>query len=86
MKALVFDAHGGPEVLRVGEVPTPTPGAGEVLVRVEAASLNHHDVFTRRGMPGIVTPLPMVLGCDGAGTVAEVGSGVGGLVAAAIAC
>lgn len=78
MRALYFETHGGPEVLRVGEVPTPAPGHGEVLVRVEAASLNHHDVFTRRGMPGIATPLPMVLGCDGAGRVAALGPGVGG--------
>jgi alcohol dehydrogenase len=78
MKALVFDEHGGPEVLRIDEVPTPEPGRGEVLVRVEAASLNHHDLFTRRGMPGITTPLPMVPGCDAAGTVATVGPGVEG--------
>ncbi|MGE5226269.1 MAG: quinone oxidoreductase family protein [Planctomycetaceae bacterium] len=78
MKALFFDEHGGPEVLRIDEVPTPEPGEGEVLVRVEAASLNHHDLFTRRGMPGITTPLPMVPGCDAAGTVATVGPGVRG--------
>lgn len=78
MRALTFDAHGGPEVLRVDEVETPVPGEGEVLVRVEAASLNHHDLFTRRGMPGISTPLPMVLGCDGAGRVAAIGPGVEG--------
>lgn len=76
MKALYFEAHGGPDVLRVGEVPTPTPAEGEVLVRVEAASLNHHDVLTRRGMPGIATPLPMVLGCDGAGRIEAMGPGV----------
>lgn len=78
MKALFFEEHGGPEVLRLGQVPTPEPGEGEVLVRVEAASLNHHDVFTRRGMPGIETPLPMVVGCDAAGTVHALGPGVTG--------
>lgn len=78
MRALYFAEHGGPEVLRMGDVPTPTPAEGEVLVRVEAASLNHHDVFTRRGMPGISTPLPMVLGCDGAGRIAALGPGVEG--------
>lgn len=78
MKALVFDEHGGPEVLRIDEVPTPEPGEGEVLVRVGAASLNHHDLFTRRGMPGISTPLPMIPGCDAASTVATVGLGVQG--------
>lgn len=78
MRALTFDEHGGLDVLRVDEVPTPEPGPGEVLVRVEAASLNHHDVFTRRGMPGIRTPLPMVPGCDAAGRVAVLGDGVTG--------
>jgi alcohol dehydrogenase len=73
-----FEEHGGPEVLRLGEVPTPEPGTGQVLVRVEACSLNHHDVFTRRGMPGIRTPLPMVPGCDAAGSVASLGDGVEG--------
>lgn len=78
MKALFFEEHGGPEVLRIGEVPTPEPGPDQALVEVEACSLNHHDVFTRRGMPGIDTPLPMVPGCDAAGVLAEVGDGVQG--------
>ena len=81
MKALVFAEHGGLEVLRIAEVPTPEPGPGEGLVRVEACSLNHHDVFTRRGMQGISTPLPMVPGCDAAGVLAEVGEGVNGWTA-----
>ena len=78
MKALFFEEHGGPEVLRIGEVPNPEPGPDQALVKVEACSLNHHDVFTRRGMPGIDTPLPMVPGCDAAGVLAEVGDGVQG--------
>ena len=78
MRALYFEEHGGLEVLRVDDVPTPEPGPGEVVLRVEAASLNHHDVFTRRGMPGIATPLPMVPGCDAAGTVVVVGAAVEG--------
>jgi alcohol dehydrogenase len=78
MRAVFFDRHGGPEVLRLGEVPTPEPGPGEVLVRIEACSLNHHDVFTRRGMPGIKVPLPMVPGCDGAGRIELIGDDVGG--------
>ena len=78
VKALFFEEHGGPEVLRIGEVPTPEPGPDQALVKVEACSLNHHDVFTRRGMPGIDTPLPMVPGCDAAGVLAEVGDGVQG--------
>jgi len=78
MKAVSFEQHGGPEVLRLGEVPTPEPGPGEVLVRVEACSLNYHDVFTRRGMPGIRVPLPMVPGCDGAGHIATLGTDIQG--------
>lgn len=76
MRALYFEQHGGPEVLRLGDLPTPEPGPTQALVRVEACALNHHDVFTRRGMPGITTPLPMVLGCDVAGTVEAVGTEV----------
>ena len=78
MKAVTFDEHGGLEVLKFGEVVTPEPSAGEVRVAVQACSLNYHDVFTRRGMPGIKTPLPMIPGCDAAGTVDALGDGVEG--------
>lgn len=78
MKAILFDEHGELDVLRYDEVDTPEPGAGEVRVAVEACSLNYHDVFTRRGMPGITTPLPMIPGCDAAGRVDAVGDGVDG--------
>ncbi len=78
MKAIVFDQHGELDVLRYDDVPTPDPGPGEVRVAVEACSLNYHDVFTRRGMPGIKTPLPMIPGCDAAGTVDAVGDEVDG--------
>jgi len=78
VKAIVFDEHGGLDVLRYDDVPTPQPGPGEVRVAVEACSLNYHDVFTRRGMPGIKTPLPMIPGCDAAGRVDAVGDGVDG--------
>ena len=74
----MFDEHGSLDVLRYGEVETPEPGPGQVRVAVEACSLNYHDVFTRRGMPGIKTPLPMIPGCDAAGTVDSVGDGVSG--------
>lgn len=78
MKAVTFDEHGGLEVLKFGELATPQPGVGEVRVAVEACSLNYHDIFTRRGMPGIKTPLPMIPGCDAAGTVDALGEGVQG--------
>lgn len=78
MKAVSFDRHGGPEVLTYGEFPDPEVPAGFVRVAVAACSLNYHDVFTRRGMPGIKVPLPMIPGCDAAGTIAELGEGVQG--------
>ncbi|MBM3645918.1 MAG: zinc-binding dehydrogenase [Alphaproteobacteria bacterium] len=79
MKAAVVRAHGGPEQL-VYETgfPDPTPGVGDVIVAVRAASLNYHDVFTRRGMPGIKVPMPAIMGLDVAGEIAEVGPGVEG--------
>jgi acryloyl-coenzyme A reductase len=78
MKAAVFHEHGGPEVLRYEEVPTPAPGPGEVLVSVHAASVNRGpDTGVRRdgfGIPGFA--LPHVSGADPAGEVAELGPGV----------
>ncbi len=78
MEAIFLEKHGGLEVLQLGEFPEPALGPDEVRVRVRACSLNYHDVFTRRGMPGIKTPLPMIPGCDAAGEVAELGPGVEG--------
>ncbi len=79
MKAAVVRAHGGPEAL-VFETnfPDPRPGEGDVIVAVKASSLNYHDVFTRRGMPGIKVPMPAIMGLDVAGEIAEVGPGVTG--------
>lgn len=76
MKALRIHEHGGPEVLRWEDVDRPTPGPGQVLVRVLAVSINHLDIWVRRGMPGFPVPFPRVLGCDGTGEVVEVGAGV----------
>ena len=53
MQAVQIHEHGGPEVLRVVELPDPTPGPGEVLARVLAVSVNHLDLWVRRGMPGM---------------------------------
>lgn len=78
MEAIVFDEHGGLEVLKHREIDTPEPGPGEVRVAVEACSLNYHDVFTRNGMPGIKTPLPMIPGCDAAGHIDIVADDVEG--------
>ena len=69
MRAVHLHEHGGPEALRIVDVPVPEPGPGEVLVRVAAVSLNHLDVWVRRGMPGVEMALPHVPGCDGTGVV-----------------
>jgi NADPH:quinone reductase-like Zn-dependent oxidoreductase len=79
VQALRIHRHGGPEVLSLDDVPVPSPAAGEVLVRVLAASVNHLDLFVRAGMPGMPIPFPRVLGCDGTGEIAALGAGVTGL-------
>ena len=76
MQAVHVTAHGDPSVLELVELPTPEPGPGEVQVRVAAVSLNHLDLWVRRGMPGVEIPLPRIPGCDGAGEVSALGAGV----------
>jgi NADPH:quinone reductase-like Zn-dependent oxidoreductase len=79
MKALLLRKHGGLEELQVAtDYPMPGADAGHVVIRVRASSFNYHDVFTVRGMPGIKVPLPVVIGLDMAGEIAEVGPGVSG--------
>ena len=77
MKAIVIHEDGGPEVLRYEDVPDPVAGPGEVLVRLRFASLNHLDVWTRKGLPSV--PKPRILGADGSGVVEALGEGVSGL-------
>src|SRR3954449_13518419 len=77
MKALLLRKHGGLEELAVvNDYPVPTAIDGHVVIRVRASSFNYHDVFTVRGMPGIKVPLPVIVGLDMAGEIAEVGAGV----------
>lgn len=76
MRAVHLVEHGGPEMLRMVQLPLPEPAADEVRVKVAAISLNHLDVWVRRGMPGVEIPMPHVPGCDGTGVVDAVGSGV----------
>ncbi|HEX8708491.1 MAG TPA: zinc-binding dehydrogenase [Pyrinomonadaceae bacterium] len=73
MKAVIFNEHGGPEVLNYAEVAEPRIRADEVLIEVRACALNHLDVWARKGMPGIKIPLPHILGNDIAGVVREAG-------------
>jgi NADPH:quinone reductase-like Zn-dependent oxidoreductase len=65
MKAIRIHEDGGPEVLRYEDAPDPEPGPGEVLVSLRAASLNHLDIWIRKGLPSV--PKPRILGADGAG-------------------
>src|SRR3954454_1809906 len=79
MRAVVLQEHGGLEnMVFAPRSREPVPNAGDVLLRVRACSLNYHDVFTRKGMPGITVPLPLIVGIDVAGEVAEVGAEVTG--------
>jgi NADPH:quinone reductase-like Zn-dependent oxidoreductase len=75
MRAAIFHENGGPEVVRIEDVPRPDPAPGEVLVRVKASALNHLDLWVRRGMP-IETTMPHIGGSDVSGVVEEVGEGV----------
>jgi NADPH:quinone reductase-like Zn-dependent oxidoreductase len=77
VRAAVFDVHGGPEVVRVKEVDTPEPGPGQVRIRVRAASLNHLDLFVRRGSPFRSHAAHRRI--DIAGEVDAVGAGVEGV-------
>ena len=74
MRAATFSETGGPEVLRIDEVEAPDPGPGEVRVAVRAASLNHLDLWVRRGLPFEIT-MPHIGGSDLAGVVDAVGPG-----------
>ena len=76
MNAICVRATGGPEVLQLEAVPTPSPDAGEVLIRVEAAGVNFIDLYQRSGAYKMV--LPFTPGQEAAGTVAAVGAGVTG--------
>src|SRR6202042_3410717 len=79
MKALLLRRHGGLQDLDVvDDHPMPKAAEGHVVIRVKASSFNYHDVVTVRGMPGIKIPLPVVIGIDMAGEIAEVGPGVSG--------
>jgi NADPH:quinone reductase-like Zn-dependent oxidoreductase len=77
MLAARIHEDGAPDVLRVEKVPDPVPAPGEVLVRLRAASLNHLDVWVRKGLPSV--PKPRILGADGAGVVEALGDGATGV-------
>lgn len=76
MKAVQFSGHGDTDVIEYGDFPDPEIGPDEVLVDMKAGALNHLDVWTRRGLPGIDLEMPHIPGSDGAGVVTEVGEDV----------
>jgi alcohol dehydrogenase len=79
MRAMVLYEHGGLDRLTYEpNYRDPVPGPGEVILRMGACALNYHDVFTRKGMPGIKVPLPLIVGNDAAGEVVTLGPDVTG--------
>ena len=77
MRAAVVYEHGDLDQIRLEEhYPDPEPDPGWVKLRVGACSINYHDIFSRRGMPGIKLPLPLIIGSDVAGEVVALGDGV----------
>ena len=76
MKAIRIHEHGGLEKLIYEDAPVPAIGANDVLVEVNATSINHLDIWVRKGLPGVKFPLPMIPGVDAAGVVADNGSEV----------
>ncbi len=74
MKAIRIHQDGGPEVLRYEDAPDPVAGPGEVLISLRAASLNHLDLWVRKGLPSV--PKPRILGADGAGIRVDTGERV----------
>ena len=78
MKAAYFERHGGPEVIRFGDLPDPAAGPGEIVVDIHAASVNGADCKVLSGRYSQVAAFPYVLGRDFSGVVAVLGEGVDG--------
>ncbi len=76
MKAVQFQQHGGPDVLKYVDAPEPVIRPGEVLVRVRACALNRLDLWVRQGLPNVPIPLPHIPGSDVAGEIAQAGAEV----------
>jgi alcohol dehydrogenase len=80
MRAVLLHAHGGlDQLVYEPHWADPIPGPGDAILRVRACALNHHDVFTRKGMPGIRLRLPVIVGNDAAGEVVSTAADVPGL-------
>jgi len=79
MRAVLTVGHGARDQLQLAtDYPAPSAAPGEAVLRVAATAVNYHDIFTRRGMPGIRIPLPVIVGSDIAGEITELGRGVTG--------
>lgn len=79
MNAAVLHAHGDRSQIRyVTDYPDPVPGPNDVVLRVAASAVNFHDIFTRRGMPGITIDFPLITGSDVAGEIRDLGKAVQG--------
>lgn len=76
MKAIQIHEFGGPEVLKLADVPDPTPGPGQVVVRIRAAGVNPVDTYVRAGRHSVRPPVPYTPGVDGAGVIESAGEGV----------
>ncbi|TWU47999.1 NADPH:quinone reductase [Rubripirellula reticaptiva] len=76
MKAAYIESTGSADVIRYGDLEAPTPGRGEVLIRVHAVSVNPIDTYIRSGAIAAELPNPFILGCDAAGVVEAIGEGV----------
>src|SRR3989338_609696 len=76
IKAVICRRHGGPDVLEYTDVPDPSAGPGQILVRVKACALNHLDLWIRQGIPAYSIQMPHISCCDVAGVVERVGQGV----------
>jgi NADPH:quinone reductase-like Zn-dependent oxidoreductase len=79
VKAIAIGAHGGPEMVKVEDLPDPLAAPGQVVVAVKAAALNHLDIWVRKGWQGLMLSFPHVLGSDVAGVVEAIGPGVEGV-------
>jgi len=76
MKAIQVHNFGGPEELKLEEIPTPKPAAGQVLVRIHAAGVNPYDTYMRAGTYAVKPPLPYTPGSDAAGVIEAIGEGI----------
>ncbi len=86
MRAIVVERPGGPDTLRMGEIPDPAPGPGELLVRVRASALNRLDLMQREGNYPVPPGAPETLGVEMAGEVVGWGEGVQGWTQGARVC